>query len=270
MHCHLSIAVAVGMLAGSALAGVDVQPMSYDMPNGGGVAHGGGWNFSDHTYDGDGDNNVDGAWLSNGLGQLTDDVVGLDNWQADLGNGIAYEWVGWWNTLDPTITFNFGQEVTLETIAIHVNNSGNGQVGMFWHADLSFSSDGENFGDELLYTASSDELADPSARFIIIDMPRTAQYVRVALDHRPGMYWLFISEIQFTGLVEPPCPADFDDDGDVDTTDLLYLLGAWGTSGGDVDGDEDTDTADLLALLAAWGECPSRGGPAAPVQRRGK
>jgi predicted outer membrane repeat protein len=52
------------------------------------------------------------------------------------------------------------------------------------------------------------------------------------------------------------CPADFDGDGDVDTADLLFLLGAWGTSDGDVDGDGDTDTADLLALLAAWGECP--------------
>jgi hypothetical protein len=54
----------------------------------------------------------------------------------------------------------------------------------------------------------------------------------------------------------PPCPAAFDDDGDVDTADLLFLLGAWGTPDGDVDGDGDTDTADLLALLAAWGECP--------------
>jgi len=53
-----------------------------------------------------------------------------------------------------------------------------------------------------------------------------------------------------------PCPWDFDGDGDVDTADLLYLLGAWGTPYGDVDGDGDTDTADLLALLAHWGECP--------------
>jgi len=53
-----------------------------------------------------------------------------------------------------------------------------------------------------------------------------------------------------------PCPADFDQDGDVDTSDLLHLLGAWGTPDGDVDGDGDTDTADLLALLGAWGECP--------------
>jgi WD40 repeat protein len=56
--------------------------------------------------------------------------------------------------------------------------------------------------------------------------------------------------------VDETCPADFDGDGDVDTADLLFLLGAWGTPDGDVDGDGDTDTADLLALLAAWGECP--------------
>ena len=56
----------------------------------------------------------------------------------------------------------------------------------------------------------------------------------------------------------PDCPADFDGDGDVDTADLLHLLGAWGTPDGDVDGDGDTDTADLLALLGAWGECPGR------------
>jgi len=55
---------------------------------------------------------------------------------------------------------------------------------------------------------------------------------------------------------QPPCPCDFDCDGDVDTFDLLHLLGAWGTPDGDVDGDGDTDTADLLALLAAWGDCP--------------
>jgi hypothetical protein len=65
-----------------------------------------------------------------------------------------------------------------------------------------------------------------------------------------------IDDVEIWG-VEPmsECPADFDGDGDVDTADLLFLLGAWGTPDGDVDGDGDTDTADLLALLAAWGEC---------------
>ncbi|MDY7109657.1 MAG: hypothetical protein SYC29_13565 [Planctomycetota bacterium] len=58
-------------------------------------------------------------------------------------------------------------------------------------------------------------------------------------------------------LGEPePCPADFDDDGNVGTADLLHLLGCWGQPCGDVDGDGNTDTVDLLALLGAWGECP--------------
>jgi hypothetical protein len=52
------------------------------------------------------------------------------------------------------------------------------------------------------------------------------------------------------------CPWDFDGDGDVDTGDLLHLLGCWGQACGDVDGDGDTDTADLLDLLAHWGDCP--------------
>jgi hypothetical protein len=52
------------------------------------------------------------------------------------------------------------------------------------------------------------------------------------------------------------CPADLNDDGTVNTGDLLILLGWWGTPHGDINGDGDTDTADLLALLAAWGQCP--------------
>jgi hypothetical protein len=58
-----------------------------------------------------------------------------------------------------------------------------------------------------------------------------------------------------------PCPWDFDGDDDVDTADLLHLLGCWGQACGDVDGDGDTDTGDLLSLLAAWGDCP---GPPCP------
>ena len=51
-------------------------------------------------------------------------------------------------------------------------------------------------------------------------------------------------------------PGDIDGDGDVDTSDLLSLLGAWGPCPGcpqDVDGDGDVDTADLLTLLGNWG-----------------
>jgi hypothetical protein len=92
-----------------------------------------------------------------------------------------------------------------------------------------------------------------------------------------GIYWIFVSlDFNSNDVIEcgeedgyeneyvivltegggTPCPWDFDGDGDVDTADLLHLLGCWGQACGDVDGDGDTDTADLLGLLGAWGDCP--------------
>jgi hypothetical protein len=54
------------------------------------------------------------------------------------------------------------------------------------------------------------------------------------------------------------CPWDLDDDGQVATSDLLALLGAWGTDPGgppDFDGDGNVSTIDLLTLIGFWGEC---------------
>lgn len=55
-----------------------------------------------------------------------------------------------------------------------------------------------------------------------------------------------------------PCPADFDGDSNVGTTDLLVLLGAWGADPGglpDLNGDGNVGTADLIVLLGVWGPC---------------
>ena len=58
-----------------------------------------------------------------------------------------------------------------------------------------------------------------------------------------------------------PCP-DLDDDGDVDNSDLLLLIAAWGacpTPGcrEDLNCDGTVGSPDLLILIAAWGpsEC---------------
>jgi CxxC motif-containing protein (DUF1111 family) len=55
-----------------------------------------------------------------------------------------------------------------------------------------------------------------------------------------------------------PCPADSDCSGQVDVTDLLTLLAAWGMPGTFIDLDNSgfVDAGDLLALLASWGACP--------------
>lgn len=59
-------------------------------------------------------------------------------------------------------------------------------------------------------------------------------------------------------LCSATCPADLDADGVVGGTDLIMLLGAWGTDPGgppDFDGNGVVDGADLIALLGQWGPC---------------
>ena len=59
-----------------------------------------------------------------------------------------------------------------------------------------------------------------------------------------------------------PCPADFDNTGDVGVNDLLFLLGTWGDcqKKGDCPADFDNTgnvgVNDLLFLLGTWGPCP--------------
>lgn len=64
----------------------------------------------------------------------------------------------------------------------------------------------------------------------------------------------------FTVLTAAPCPSDINTDGQTNVTDLLALLGAWGTClapcGPDIDESGSVNVTDLLALLGAWGACP--------------
>ena len=59
-------------------------------------------------------------------------------------------------------------------------------------------------------------------------------------------------------LDECECPWDLDDDDVVGTTDLLLLLGAWGTDPDgppDFNGDGAVGASDLIELLGNWGPC---------------
>jgi predicted outer membrane repeat protein len=138
--------------------------------------------------------------------------------------------------------------------------------------DGDWGTDDDDYGDLRLQASSpcidaADNEAVPPDEFDLDEDGDTEEPIPFDLDWNPR--FVDDPDTEDTGNGDPPivdmgayefqppeCPADFDGDGDVDTADLLFLLGAWGTPDGDVDGDGDTDTADLLALLAAWGECP--------------
>ena len=54
-----------------------------------------------------------------------------------------------------------------------------------------------------------------------------------------------------------PCPEDLNGDGLIDVSDLLEIVGSWGSNDPalDLDGSGTVDTPDLLAVIAAWGVC---------------
>jgi len=54
--------------------------------------------------------------------------------------------------------------------------------------------------------------------------------------------------------VPPDCVADFNNDGSVNTLDVLAFLNAWsaGDSSADINGDGSVNTLDVLAFLNLW------------------
>ncbi len=53
------------------------------------------------------------------------------------------------------------------------------------------------------------------------------------------------------------CEADINNDGFVDVTDLLEIVGTWGQTNvpADINGDGIVNVQDLLAVIDAWGSC---------------
>lgn len=172
----------------------NVVPVSYDMLNGGI----GTYNYLDNTYNGSGDPAAAYTWLSGGLGQLTDGVLGASNVTANLGNGKAYEWVGWFRT-DPVITFDFGNVIELWTIGIHSCSAGFGSgIVLFNNVKLSFSNDGVNFGGDINYAPTVAEREEVAASFKTVALNKEARYLRAEFTNEQN--WTFLSEVQFTGI----------------------------------------------------------------------
>lgn len=177
-------------------------PVSYSMRNGQGQLAGGSYNYWDQTYSGSGNPAADGSELSGGLGQLTDGVVGADDWAADLGAGNSYEWVGWVSIV-PTITFDYGSTVNLDSMEFHTNNFVTGSVALWESIDFSFSSDGTTWFGDLTRTATQTERDDQTARYIQAALGGVdARYVRMEVNQYQGN-WAFISEITTNGQPVP-------------------------------------------------------------------
>ncbi|XP_051899933.1 discoidin domain-containing receptor 2-like isoform X3 [Pristis pectinata] len=156
-------------------------------------------NLNDSTYDG----NRIGRLHYGGLGQLTDGVLGLDDFTQshELRVWPGYDYVGWKNgTLGHgyvEMEFHFEQLSTFDYMKVHCNNMFTHRVKVFSKVDCFFkaSATGPWEPDPVSTTMVHDD-KNPSARFVKVPLnQRVGQTVRCKFYFADS--WMMFSEVTF-------------------------------------------------------------------------
>ena len=107
----------VGFISTSTSFAQVIHPTSYDMPNG----NSGSFNYWDDTYSGAGNNHLDAAPLSGGLGDLTDGVIATDNWfVTEVTNHGPYVA---WDSYNPILNFHFSSITPFSNVRIYFDDA---------------------------------------------------------------------------------------------------------------------------------------------------
>ncbi len=160
------------------------------MPNGNGQASGGTFNYWDRQYSGLGSTTTDNAFLSGGLGDLTDGVTTTSNWFAIENVAGTGPYVGW-RDQDPKILFRFGAIVPITTISVHFDDSDStGGVS----APRGVTIDGT-------FYAVSDPLGATPFWVTFDNLNITADHVTVQFNRNNT--WVFADEVSFNPVPEP-------------------------------------------------------------------
>ena len=151
------------------------------------------------------------------------------------------------NQIDPELLFGAGIEngptpivLMNEPLESDADNDDDIDVAAHFHMHLN----SKGFGQ---YDVTNVFLGDV---YVDTGWPFYWQYVDVDRIYMTG-------DMDITPLANA-CPADTNNDGLVNVTDILIVIGDWGGSGaGDVDSNGVVDVTDLLAIVSAWGSCGS-------------
>jgi PEP-CTERM motif-containing protein len=178
------LALLAVLLFGAACFAAQIPVASYSMLNGAE----GGFDYHDFTYvPCNGNCGVTGAPLSGGTGKLTDGVSPTTSWDQE---GVLTQWVGWDSNqglLDPTVTFLFGNSVTIRSVTIWVDNTiGRGNV----YLPSSVTIGGTNF-------LIPPDNVNPNPRAYTFDTNITGSSVDVQFFQTPGWSWIMVGEVSF-------------------------------------------------------------------------
>lgn len=132
-------------------------------------------------------------------GQLLDGLTGTSNWQANLGNGRAYEWIGWDNFGTITLDFQFPAARSFSSITIGYAIDSVSSITQPDQIAVSFSSEGTVYSTPINYIKGIDYKAktQKSRYEVILTLPTaaTGNFVKIAITY--PSWWLFLDEISF-------------------------------------------------------------------------
>ena len=180
-ECLILSALVLPLFWCSPADATSLVPTNYIATPGEGIAQGGSYNYFDDTGR-----------------QLTDGIFGANNWAANLGNGPAYEWVGW-RFADPVITFQFSGPVTINQVGIDFNRTESAMI--FLPSTVTI--------DRTDFTVCPNAIPNDTRGTLLFDGSWTGTTLTVDLmDCNPNR-WIFVDEVTFNGCKGVPEPSVF-------------------------------------------------------------
>ena len=172
----LSVLVLLGF-RNSPAGATPLVPTSYTATPGEGITQGGTYDYFDDTGR-----------------QLIDGIYGVNDWSANLGNGNAYEWVGW-RFADPQITFQFSGPVTISQVGIDFNRTEESTAFIFLPGTVSIGSTD--------FTVAPDAIPNDTRGTVFFNGSWSGTTLTIDLAHSNPNTWIFVDEITFDGVVVP-------------------------------------------------------------------
>ncbi len=142
--------------------------------------------------------------------QLIDGAYGVAPWTADLGNGPAYEWLGW--VFDPIVNIDFDFGGATRVTEVHVGSVQDNLTDVVLPDIYLFSSIDATTWDlvDSIIVPESNDNNDSYRTYVFDGLDVTAPYFRVSARHNVNGPWTFIDEVDFytekMGKVPAPAP----------------------------------------------------------------